>query len=130
MFKVVVFLFLNCMVWELVTYIGLMISEAGIMPQNSCLVPNFSGDSPHSVKPASWSQEPKVAFICLPPFLNLPLAVTSPGNTFERISLKFCLTSLIMPSIRVATSAFESLCLGFCEKMVMGPSLGNQSFLI
>lgn len=57
-------------------------------------------------------------------------AFTSPASTFKRVSSKFCLTNLVVPFIQVANTAFESLRLSFCEKMVMGLSLGNQPFLI
>jgi len=57
-------------------------------------------------------------------------AFTSPENTCKRISVSFCLTGLRIPSIQVATTAFESSCHSFCEKIVVVPSLGNQSFLV
>lgn len=52
------------------------------------------------------------------------------GNTFERFLLKSCLTNLLILSIHVANTVSENSNLSFSEKMVMGPSLGHQSFLI
>lgn len=52
------------------------------------------------------------------------------GNTFERFLFKSCLTNLLILYIHVANTVSENSCLNFCEKMVIGPSLGHQFFLI